>query len=255
MNRLHTLEEEGKCFKATSISPFSRRVRATAYNPRANGGRTWVLTFRSTQSSKSWKTFEEVARMMDKEKDFLVFLTVVSLTSAVGVTTITYAEMSAHVRQKCEKKFRGYMGLCHQEKIRHFTFVLGVSSKPGKKICQVAREYDADCIVLGTPGARKSSRRFSGLKSLLSSNTSVLDYVHSHSHCEVLEVNEDPMDAAHFRAPPNEEELLEEEEAEGERGAFLKNTDAVARGVQLEERADQIDYHWEVALREITHIR
>jgi len=191
--------------------------------------------------------------MMDKEKDFLVFVTVVSLTSAVGVTTVTYAEMSAHVRQKCEKKFRCYMGLCHQQSIRHFTFVLGVSSKPGKKICQVAREYDADCIVLGTPPAKKSSRRFSGLKSLRFTNTSVLDYVHSHSPCEVLEVNEDPMDAAHYRPPPNEEELLEDE---GERGAFLTRTDdSVARGVPLEEKSDQVDYHWEVALREITHIR
>jgi hypothetical protein len=192
--------------------------------------------------------------MMDKEKDFLVFLTVVSLTSAVGVTTVTYAEMSARVRQKCEKKFRGYMGLCHQEKIRHFTFVLGVSSKPGKKICQVAHEYDADCIVLGTPpSGKKPSGRFSGLKNLLSANTSVLDYVHSHSHCEVVEVNEDPIDAAHYRAPPNEEELMEEA---GERGAFLPKTDVpIARSVQLEEKADQVDYHWEVALREITQIR
>jgi hypothetical protein len=222
-----------------------------------------LITFNSTQSSKSWQTFEEVAQRMDKGKDFLVFLTVVSLTSAVGVTTVTYSEMSAHVRQKCEKKFRNYMGLCHQEKILHFTFVLGVSSKVGKKICQVAREYDADIIVLGTPANQsqkpKSRRSLLGvgldkLRSL--QNTSVLDYCHSHGPCEVLEVNEFPSTPAHIRPPPNEEQLQEfDEDDEGEEGRLLQGDDVGARPIKLEEKPDQIDYHWEVTLREITHIR
>jgi len=247
------LEHEGKTFKSTIISPSSRRVRATAYNPRANGGRTWLLTFRSTQSAVSWKTFEEVVRLMDKEKDFLIFLTVVSLTSAVGLTTVSYSEMSAHVRQKCEKKFRNYMGLCHKEKIRHFTFVLGVSSKIGKKICQVAVDYDVDGIVLGSTrgSARKSKGYLSGLSKFhLTNNYSTIDYCRQHAPCEVIEVVEDA--SALASSPPEQQQFLADWDDHQERG---RGTEVETNGIKLEEKGDDIDYHWEVSLREITHIR
>ena len=149
-------------------------------------------------STVSESVFEKALSMAKLSQAKLMILHVLSQDERgspilEGITGLNYYEMvELETIKSYQKQWQEYVerGLETLKALANQAAEAGVSSeysqltgKPGRQICQVARDWNADLIIMGRRG-------YSGLNELILG--SVSNYALHHAHCSVLIVQLSP---------------------------------------------------------------
>lgn len=145
------------------------------------------------QSNRSHKVFEQAVDLAKATGANLMLLHVLSTEEAIAprlptLTTLEYYPMDGKYFEDYQKRWQTYekLGLEMLQSCIEKTTAAGVTAEftqsagnPGRSICDLARMWEADLVVLGRRG-------HSGLNELILG--SVSNYVMHHAPCSVLTV-------------------------------------------------------------------
>jgi len=156
---------------------------------RAPYNNTFMLAI--DHSPNSQYAFDELCKMINKERDLIYLITVAEYIPfygpAMSAVVITEAQKCAEAR--AESLLAEYVHKCRAAGIKNYKSLLGRGGHIGEVICRAAEEKNVNNLLIGRRGMGKIKRIFIG---------SVSRYCVEHAPCSVLCVK---MPVGHHPAP------------------------------------------------------